>query len=302
MSKIITPAMEKINRKQRRMKKERRYNFWIDAWSRLKRNRLSMLGLGIIVVLFLIGIFAKSIIPYSYSKVDMANAFITPNDDHLFGTDQLGRDVFSRCIYATRISLPMGIVCAVVAISMGGILGLAAAFFMGKVDNVLMRTMDILQAIPGTLMAICVVASLGTGIFQLILAIAISNVPMFAKTVRSAVLTVRDSEYIEATRTIGAKTVRLMFRHIIPNCVGNIIIFVVSSVAGNIMIISMMSYIGLGIQPPLPEWGSLLADGKGYIASYTHMVVFPGLFIMITVFAFFLLGDGVRDALDPRLK
>ena len=302
MSKIITPAMEKINIKRQKRKKEKKYNFWIDAWIRLKRNKLSMLGLGIIVVLFLIAIFAEIIIPFSYSKVDMTQAFTTPNAVHLFGTDQLGRDVFSRCIYATRISLPMGFVCAIVAISMGGILGLTAAFFMGRVDNLLMRTMDVLQAIPGTLMAICVVATLGTGIPQLILAIAISNVPMFAKTVRSAVLTVRDSEYIEATRTIGAKTLRLMFRHIIPNCVGHVIIFMVASVAANIMIISMMSYIGLGIQPPTPEWGSLLADGKAYISSYAHMVVFPGLFILVTVFAFFLLGDGVRDALDPRLK
>jgi ABC-type dipeptide/oligopeptide/nickel transport system permease subunit len=302
MAKITTPAMEKLNKKRKRSGAEAGYNYWADAWKRLKRNKLSMLGLFIIATLLLIGIFAPFIIPYSYSGVDVPNAFAPPSAAHIFGTDQLGRDVFSRCIFATRISLPMGFVCAVVAIALGGIIGLAAAFFMGNTDNVLMRAMDIFQAIPGTLMAICVVASLGTGIPQLILAIAISNVPMFAKTVRSAVLTVRDSEYIEATRTIGAKNLRLMFRHIIPNCVGHVIIFVVASVAANIMIISMMSYIGLGIQPPLPEWGSLLSDGKAYISSYAHMVVFPGLFIMITVFAFFLLGDGVRDALDPRLK
>ena len=295
--------MEKIERKGRKHRgKQKKYNFWLDAWKRLTRHKLSMLGLGIIIVLFLIGIFAKVIIPYSYSKTNIVEAFLTPSSAHLFGTDQLGRDLFSRCIYATRVSLPMGFVCAVVAISMGGIIGLTAAFFMGRIDNLLMRAMDVFQAIPGTLMAICVVASLGTGIPQLILAIAISNVPMFAKTVRSAVFTVRDSEYIDASRTVGAKTFRLMFRHIIPNCMGHVIIFVVASIAGNIMIISMMSYIGLGIQPPTPEWGSLLAEGKAYIASYSHMVIFPGLFILITVFAFFLLGDGVRDALDPRLK
>ena len=303
MSKMMTPAMIKINKKKQNHRfKQKKYNFWADAWVRLTRHKLAMVGLGIIVALLIVGIFAKMIIPYSYSKTNVLDAFLTPSSAHLFGTDQLGRDLFSRCIYATRISLPMGFICAVVAVSMGGILGLTAAFFMGRIDNLLMRVMDVFQAIPGTLMAICVVASLGTGIPQLILAIAISNVPMFAKTVRSAVFTVRDNEYIEAARTVGAKTFRLMFRHIIPNCMGHVIIFVVASVAGNIMIISMMSYIGLGIQPPTPEWGSLLAEGKAYISSYPHMVIFPGMFILVTVFAFFLLGDGVRDALDPRLK
>jgi peptide/nickel transport system permease protein len=192
--------------------------------------------------------------------------------------------------------------CAVVAIAMGGFLGLIAAFFMGKVDNLIMRIMDVFQAIPGVVMVIVLVAAIGTGTPQLVFAISFGGVPLFAKNVRAAVLTVRGSEYIEASRTIGASNIRLMFRHILPNCVGHVIIGVVSSVAGNIMIISTLSFIGLGIQPPTPEWGSMLADGRGFISSFQHMVVFPGLFIMITVYAFMLLGDGVRDALDPKLK
>ncbi len=308
MSKITTPAMERIAKKQSKKRnnkpeqEEKSFSFMADAWKRFSRNKMAMVGLCIIILLLLIALFAKYLIPYSYVKTSMAEAYQFPNAKHWFGTDHLGRDIFSRCIYASRVSLPMGIICAIVSICMGGFVGLVAAFFMGTVDNVLMRIMDIFQAIPGTLMAICVVASLGTGVPQLVFAIAIGGLPMFAKTVRSAVFTVRDRDYIEATRAIGAKSFRLMFRHILPNCIGHFIITVVSSVAGNIMVISVMSYIGLGIQPPLPEWGYMLADGKAYISSYWYMVAFPGLFILLTVYAFFLLGDGVRDALDPNMK
>lgn len=304
MSKITTPAMEAIAKRQKKQKKpsDKSFSFWADAWKRFSRNHMAMVGLGIIVVLLLIALFAKYLIPYSYVKTNMAEAYQFPNAKHWFGTDHLGRDIFSRCIYAARVSLPMGIVCALVSIALGGFVGLIAAYFMGSIDNVLMRIMDVFQAIPGTLMAICVVASLGTGTPQLVLAIALGGLPMFAKTVRSAVFTVRDRDYIEATRSIGAKNLRLMFRHILPNCVGHFIIMAVSSVSGNIMLISVMSYIGLGIQPPLPEWGYMLADGKAYISSYWYMVAFPGLFILFTIYAFFLLGDGVRDALDPNMK
>lgn len=306
MSKITTPAMEAIAKRQSKKRKkpseEKSFSFWADAWKRFSRNRMAMVGLGIIVLLLLVALFANYLIPYSYVKTNMAEAYQKPNGQHWFGTDHLGRDIFSRCIYASRVSLPMGIICALVSVALGGFVGLIAAFFMGTVDNLLMRIMDVFQAIPGTLMAICVVASLGTGVPQLILAIALCGLPMFAKTVRSAVFTVRDKDYIEATRSIGAKNLRLMFRHILPNCIGHFIITAVSSVAGNIMLISTMSYIGLGIQPPLPEWGFMLADGKAYISSYWHMVAFPGLFILFTVYAFFLLGDGVRDALDPNMK
>ena len=301
MPKLVTPEMEKINSKNSK-KRNKKYSFWGDAWKRLKRNRLAMVGLAVIVLLLLVAVFANYIAPYNQSTVNPSEAYQSPNSKHLFGTDQLGRDILSRCLYAARVSLPMGIMCSIASVFVGGLFGLVAAFFMGKTDNIIMRIMDVLQSIPGILMAICVVAALGTGIFSLILAIALSGIPVFARTVRSAVLTVRDNEYVDASRTIGASDIRLMLRHILPNCVGHVIIFVVASVAGNILVISGMSYIGLGIQPPTPEWGSLLSAGKTFIQSYPYMVIFPGLFILVTVFAFNLLGDGVRDALDPRLK
>jgi peptide/nickel transport system permease protein len=301
MAKMITPEMERINKRLGK-RKHQKYTYWSDAWKRLKRNKLAMVGLGMIGLLVALAIFAGAISPYYYSDVKPSEKFLSPNAEHWFGTDQLGRDIFSRCIYAARVSLPMGLICSVFAVSVGGLFGLVSAFFMGKTDTIVMRVMDVLMSIPGTLMAICIVATLGTGIVQLVLSIAISSVPIFARTVRSAVLTVRDDEYIEASRTIGASNARLMARHIIPNCVGHVIIFIVGSIAGNILVISGMSYIGLGIQPPTPEWGSLLSSGKTFIQSYPYMVIFPGLFILATVFAFNLFGDGVRDAFDPRLK
>lgn len=300
MSKIVTPAMKRL--KKSKPSEEKQYSFWGDAWKRFRRNKLSMLGLGIIVLLLLVSIFAGYLCPYDYAEANVLEKLQGPSAKHWFGTDNLGRDLFSRCLYATRISLPMGLAGSIGSLVLGGVMGLIAAFFMGKTDNVIMRVMDILQAIPSMLMAVCVVATVGTGVWQLILAMSISNVPFFAKTVRSAALTVRSSEYVEASRTVGAQNLRLMFKHVLPNCVGHVIIFAVSSVSGCIMLISMLSYIGLGVQPPLPEWGSLLAAGKSYIMSHPTLVIFPGLCILITVFAFNLFGDGVRDALDPRLN
>lgn len=302
MAKNMTPAIEAFNAKQAKVKKTAKYSYWGDAWKRLKRNRLAVVGLVIILALIIAGVLSPLIAPYSPNAVDPSQAYQGPCAAHLFGTDQLGRDIFSRCLYATRVSLPMGILCTIISVFLGGMFGLIAAYFMGRTDNIIMRVMDVLQSIPSMLMAICIVATLGTGMYQLVLAISVSGIAVFARTVRSAVLTVRDNEYIEASRTIGASNFRLMIKHILPNCVGHVVIFIVGSVAGNILVISGMSYIGLGIQPPTPEWGSLLSAGRTFIQSYPYMVIFPGLFILLTVFSFNLFGDGVRDALDPRLK
>ena len=301
MAKYVTPAMERFN-KTRKSSAKRKSTFWGDAWKRMKRNKLGLVGVVLILILVLVAIFADQICPYNYAKTAPLEAYQGPSLQHLFGTDNLGRDIFSRCIYATRISLFIGVVSSVAAVVVGGTLGLIAAYFMKAVDNIIMRIMDIFQAIPPMLMSITVVAALGTGVPALITAITLATMPLFAKTVRSAVLTVRSSEFVTASRTLGAGNLRLMLCHILPNCVGHIIIFIVSSISGSILFISMMSYINLGVQAPTPEWGSMLAAGKASIQSYPHMVIFPGLMILITVFAFNVLGDGVRDALDPRLK
>ena len=303
MAKRVTPEMLRINEKNTsRDGQEKQYSYWSDAWSRLTRNPTAVAGLIIIILFVLVAIFANYIAPYDYAATDYMAMRQPPSAAHIFGTDELGRDLFSRCIYGSRYSLSLGLICMLVGLVMGGLIGLIASYFGGRVDTVLMRIMDVFQSIPGTLMAITIVAALGTGIPQLVVALALSNMPMMAKTVRAAIFTVRDSDYIESSRAIGAGNLRLMIRHMLPNAVGHIIIYAIGSISGTIMVIATLSYIGLGIQPPTPEWGALLSAGKGYVSSYPYMVIFPGLMIMITVLSFNLFGNGLRDALDPRLK
>lgn len=303
MAKNVTPEMILINKRNvTRGGKKKQYSYWSDAWLRLRRNPTAVAGLVVIVLMILMAIFANIIAPYGAAEVDYTAMCQPPSLAHPFGTDNLGRDLLSRCIYGSRYSLSLGLICMLVGLVSGGMLGLLAAYFGGKMDTVIMRVMDVFQSIPGTLMAITVVAALGTGIPQLVVALALSNMPMMAKTVRAAIFTVRGSDYIEAAKSIGAGNMRLMLRHMLPNALGHIIIYAVGSISGTIMVIATLSYIGLGIQPPDPEWGALLNAGKSYISSYPYMVIFPGLLIMIAVLSLNLFGNGLRDALDPRLK
>lgn len=303
MAKRMTPAMERIvHANTTKSGKQKEFTFTRDAWLRFKRNKTAVIGLIMIALILFVAAFAPLLCSYDYTSTDYMAAFQKPNAEHWFGTDNLGRDLFSRCIYGTRISVPLGIICMIFGCLTGGFLGMVAAYFAGSVDNIIMRVMDVLQAIPGTLLAIVVVATLGNGTFQLVVALLISSMPMMAKTFRAAIFTVRSADYMESCRSIGASNMRLMVQHALPNALGHIIIFAVSSIPSTIMIITSLSYIGLGITPPTPEWGALLSAGKDYFMSYGYMVLFPGLMIMFTVLAFNLFGDGLRDALDPRLK
>lgn len=303
MAKRRTPAMEAYERKHRKHNGEAQgASPWREAWKRLCRNRTAIFGLCLIAALILVAIFADFIAPYDYATQDYNAVKAPPSWEHPFGTDNVGRDIFSRCIYGARYSLPIGFVCVACALLVGGTIGFSAAYFGGATDNVLMRGMDIFQAIPPTLMAIAIVAALGNGITRLVLAITISYMPGCAKVCRAAIFTVKGSEYVESSRAIGARGLRLMLRHMVPNALGPIIIHAVTMLAGAILIVASLSYLGLGITLPTPEWGVLLSSGKEYLRGYPHMVLFPGLMIMLTVFAFNLFGDGLRDALDPRLK
>lgn len=303
MPKLQTPEMEKINSKLHTNDgKKKDYSFWRDAWFRLCRNKTAVIGMIIILIIILAAVFAGIISPYDPTVTDYLSAKQPPSAQHIFGTDNLGRDIFSRCMYAARVSFPLGVVCATIGLIIGGFIGMIAAFFGGKVDDILMRIMDVFQSIPGMLMSIVVVATLGTGIVQLLVALTISMLPAMSKTVRAAIFTVRGNEYMEASRSVGASNLRLMIVHAFPNAIGHIIIFAVGMISATIMVISSLSYIGLGVQPPTPEWGALLSTGKDFMQSASYMVVFPGLMIMITVLGFNLFADGLRDALDPRLK
>ena len=303
IAKLTTPAMEKFNRKHKDIAAGmRQYSFTRDAWRRLSRNRTAVLGMCIIILLALTAVFADFITPYGQFAVNIKHANQPPNALHWFGTDTMGRDIFTRCIYGARYSLSIGIACMLCALAVGGTLGLVSAYFGRTVDTAIMRITDILSSIPAVLMAIIMIAALGNGIPQLIIAMTISFLPGMTRTVRAAIFTTRQSDYIESCRCIGASNIRVMFRHMMPNALGLITISAVGQISGCIMVISTLSYIGLGITPPTPEWGALLAAGKNSILIYPHMVLFPGLMIMVTVLGFNTFGDGLRDALDPRLK
>lgn len=276
--------------------------FWRDAWRRLRKNKSAMLGLIILVVLILCAIFADFIAPHPYDLQDYSHTFEGPSSTHLLGTDNFGRDILSRIIHGARISLLVGFSSIITAIIFGGLLGAISGYYGGKVDNILMRAMDILMSIPGMLMAISLAAAMGPGLTNMVIAIAIADIPGYARVVRSSVLTIKDQEYIEAAQSIGASDARIILKHIIPNCVAPIIVQATLGMAGAILSASSLSFLGLGIQPPTPEWGSMLSAARQYIMNYPHMCIFPGIAIMITIFALNMLGDGLRDALDPRLK
>lgn len=277
-------------------------NPWVEMFRRLRKNRMAVLGLIIVVMLIFTALFADYIAPYSFEDQDLLAAFEAPSKAHLFGTDEFGRDILSRVIYGSRVSLQVGFVAVSFSIIIGGFLGALAGFYGGKIDNLIMRLMDVLFSIPQLLLAISVAASLGPGLFNLMIAVGISSVPQYARLVRASVLSIREQEFIEAAKSVGAKDLRIIFKHILPNCMAPIIVQGTLGVAFAILTAAGLSFIGLGMQPPIPEWGAMLSGGREYIRDYSYMTMFPGLAIMITILALNFLGDGLRDALDPKLK
>lgn len=273
-----------------------------EIWKRLSKNKTAILGLCIIVALILTAIFAEQIAPYGYDDQNLRQIFAPPSKEFLMGTDNLGRDILSRVIYGSRISLQVGLVSVGIAAGFGVILGLLAGFYGHLLDDIVMRVLDIVFAIPEMLLAIAIAATLGDGLVNLMIAVGISNIPRYARVTRSAALSVKGHEYIEAARAIGASDLHIIFRHVLPNCMAPIIVQITMGVASSILSASALSFIGLGIQPPIPEWGAMLSAGRDYMRDHWHVVTFPGLMIMITVYALNLFGDGLRDALDPRLK
>lgn len=269
---------------------------------RFAKNKGALFGLGFIVILVVCALIPSVIAPYGFDDQLLSRRFQSPSGAHLFGTDEYGRDIFSRVIYGCRISLTLGLVSVTISCVLGIILGCIAGYYGKIVDNVLMRIIDIMLSIPNILLAVSIVAALGTSFFNLMLAIGIGAVPGYARIVRASILSVKEQEYIEAARSNGASDWRIIIHHIIPNCMAPIIVQATISIANAVLSAAGMSFIGLGIMPPTPEWGSMLSSGRAYIRDYWYVVTFPGLAIMLTVFSINLLGDGLRDALDPRLK
>ena len=273
-----------------------------DIIKRFMRNKTAVVGLFIIVVLTVCALFPAQISDPDYVTLHLAHAFAAPSSEHLLGTDELGRDMFTRIVWGCRTSLTIGLTAVAAACVIGVGIGCVAGFYSGVVDNVLMRIIDIFMAVPNLLLGISVVAALGSSMSNLIIAIGLGSIPAFARVARSAVITVRNQEYIEAARATGAGDIWLMIKYVLPNSLAPIIVQVSMGLATAILNISGLSFIGLGVPAPTPEWGSMLSTGRSYIRDYYHVITFPGIAIMLTVFAFNLFGDGLRDALDPRLK
>ncbi len=275
-----------------------------EIWQRLRKNHLAMLGLAILLLLILAAVFADVIADYDTKVIaqHMSDRLQGPSRAHIFGTDEFGRDIFARLVHGSRVSLVVGVISVSVSLVLGGFFGAAAGYYGGRVDNIIMRIMDVFLAIPSILLAITIVAALGTNLFNVMLAIGVSGTPGFARIVRAAVMGVKDQEFVEASRAIGAMNGTIIFREIIPNCMAPIIVQSTLSVASAILSTASLSFIGLGVQPPAPEWGAMLASGRGFLRDAVHITLFPGLAIVITILALNLLGDGLRDALDPRLK
>ena len=273
-----------------------------DVMLRLAKSPLAMFGLAIIFVLVFCAIFAEMISPYSPIKQDLMHMFETPSSAHWLGTDEFGRDILSRLIYGARVSLQVGFIAVGIALVIGGMLGAVSGYYSGRLDNCIMRVMDVLLSIPQTLLAIAIVAALGPSLMNLMIAVGISAVPTYARIVRGSVLSIRSMEFIEAARAAGSSDLRIILKHIIPNSMAPIIVQSTLGVASAILNAAGLSFIGLGIQPPNPEWGAMLSGGRQYIRDFPHMTLYPGLAIMLTILALNFLGDGLRDALDPKLK
>lgn len=270
------------------------------VWKRLKKNKMAMVGLYIIILMIIVSFIAPYIAPYSYEKQDYTAAMQGPGDEHLLGTDEFGRDILSRLLYGAKYSFEFGIVAVFVGAAIGLFLGSIAGFFGGWIDNIIMRFLDIYQSVPMMVMAIALTSSLGAGMKSAVIAIGISTMPIYARLIRGSLLEIRSMEYIEAATAINAGKLRILMRHMIPNAISPVIVTLTMSVGLNVLAGASLSFIGLGAQQPLPEWGAMLSAGRAYMRDHPRLVILPGILIMLLVLSFNMFGDGLRDALDPR--
>ena len=281
---------------------KKKESMFFMTWKRLAKNKLAVAGLIVLIITALLAVFAPIAAPYGYEEQDLFNTLAGPSREHWLGTDNLGRDMLSRLIYGGRNSLTLGLISVALAAALGVILGAVSGYYGGKVDMVIMRLLDVLQAVPAILLAIAISATLGPGYMNCILALTISQIPGFTRMTRASCLNVQGMEYVEAARSINARERRIIFKHVLPNAISPISVQATMSVATAILTSASLSFIGLGVQPPQAEWGAMLSAGRSYIRSNPHVIIYPGITIMIVVLSLNLLGDGLRDALDPRLK
>ena len=283
--------------------KKKRHSQAGEIWRRFRKSRTAMFGLILLVLIIGMALLADLIVPYEAAITqNITERLQGPSRAHLFGTDEVGRDLFARVIHGSRYSLMIGVSTTAISILIGGILGALAAYYGGAVDNIIMRLTDVVMTVPPILLSLAVVAALGASLRNLLIAITVSCVPGIIRIVRSVVLGVIEEDYIEAARSYGASDLRIILRYVIPNAMGPIIVTATMNVATMILSAAGLSFLGMGVQPPAPEWGALLSDAETYMFTAPHLLYIPGFFIVIAALSFNLAGDGLRDALDPKLK
>ncbi|MFJ5716251.1 nickel transporter permease [Neobacillus sp. NPDC093127] len=281
---------------------EKQISPWKESWQSFYKNKLAVIGLGIVIFFIIIAIIAPWIAPYSFKDQVLADRMQAPSSKHWFGTDDFGRDIFSRVLYGAKISLTVGFFSVLGSVVIGTLLGIVAGYYGRWVDTIISRIFDIMLAFPSILLAIAVVSVLGPSLKNALIAIAVINIPNFGRLVRSKVLSVKQEEYIMSARAVGMKDTRILLRHILPNSVSPVIVQATLSIATAIIEAAALGFLGLGAQPPEPEWGKMLADSRNYITQAPWTLFFPGMAIMLTVLGFNLMGDGLRDVLDPKMK
>ena len=273
------------------------------VWREFRRNKTALVGAAVVIALLILAFGARFIAPQSDAIAqNVRGRFVTPNPENIFGTDNLGRDVFARLLHGARVSLTMGILPSICSLLLGMIFGGAAVYVGGKTESVIMRVCDVFSCIPSILLALAFVAALGPGLTNVMIAITVASIPELTRYVRSVILNIVGLEYIDAARACGVSGRMIIARHVMPNAAGPLILSAVSNISGMIMVGAGLSYLGLGIQPPNPEWGAMLAEGQSYFMRAPYLMIIPGLAIFISVLAFNLMGDGLRDALDPKLR
>lgn len=269
---------------------------------KFKKQKTALVAFAFIILLVIIAIISYRVVPYGINEYDYNAIMQSPSAQHWFGTDEFGRDLFSRILCGTRISLSVGLLSVTIGAVLGTILGLLGGYYGGLLDSIIMRICDVLFAFPGIILAIAIVAILGSGLYNVVIAVAVFSTPTFARLVRSTTLSYKNSVFVQAARNLGASDARILFQHILPAAIPNIIVQYTMSIGNSILTASSLSFLGLGAKPPTPEWGLLLSNGRNYMMSSWHITLFPGVAIFLTVLAFNLLGDGLRDALDPKLS
>jgi peptide/nickel transport system permease protein len=282
--------------------KHRERSLWGDAWRRFAHNWTSLTGLFVVLFFITLAVFAPVIAPHKPQTMDLADSFAPPDREHLFGTDKLGRDVFSRMVYAARTDLGLTLITVVLTVVIGLTVGTTAAYFGGGLDTLLMRSIDILLAFPTFALGLALVVFLGPSIFNIVVVLVITRFPRYARLIRGSTLSTKEREYVEAARMIGTSHAAIIVRHILPNSIAPIIVYATLDLGSVITSLAGLSFLGVGIQPPRPDWGLMLTDARNNLVAAPWTAIYPGLAISLVVIGFNLLGDGLRDALDPRLQ